>query len=285
MNFVHSFWSKPLEGKKFAHLEYSLRFTLVHYAYSVACIHKFGHTITLYTDEKGYEILKPVPYDKVIVLDNTITNNKHFAASIKFEALQRMALDEIIIDGDIFLEKPKVFDIIKNNESDLLVSLFEPQALIININKQYSTMFNNLNIEEEELYKRPNFRKIAGWYNTSVMKFNNEDFKQKHIEQYIKHVKQVGNMEFKGATWPDVIFEQYNLTPLSEHYGWSIDMINPFYGETEVWCWDIGFVHLGAIKKQAHNEYLCRLETLDNKLFKQLEQHLINLFKKYGISK
>lgn len=189
MNFVHSFWSKPLEGKKFAHLEYSLRFTLVHYAYSVACIHKFGHTITLYTDEKGYEILKPVPYDKVIVIDNTITNNKHFAASMKFEALQRMSLDEIIIDGDIFLEKPKVFDIIKNNESDLLVSLFEPQALIININKQYSTMFNNLNIEEEELYKRPNFRKIKGWYNTSVMKFNNEEFKQKHIEQYIHHVK------------------------------------------------------------------------------------------------
>jgi hypothetical protein len=52
-----------------------LKITLVDHAYSVECIHKFGHTITLYTDEKGYEILKPIPYDEVIIIDNNISKN------------------------------------------------------------------------------------------------------------------------------------------------------------------------------------------------------------------
>lgn len=282
MNFVHSFWINPLEGKKFTSLSNSLRITLVNYAYSVECIHKFGHTITLYTDVEGYEILKVIPYDKVVIVENDITQSKHFAASIKFVALQKMDLEDILIDGDIFLERPKVFDVIKNNEADLLVSLFEPLELIINKDNQYADIFNNVNLYADDIYKRPSFKKCPGWHNTSVMKFTNEEFKQKHIEQYIKHVQLIGDMEFKGSTWPDVIFEQYNLAPLSKHYGWTIDLINPYYGISEKWCWDIGFCHLGAVKMRAHETYLGRLEKLNYPLFKQLEEHLIKLLNKYG---
>jgi hypothetical protein len=281
MNFVHSFWVNPMKGKKFGQIQETLKIILVNYAYSVACIHKFGHTITLYTDKEGYDILKVIPYDKIEIVENTITQSKHFAASIKFIALQKMSLDDILIDGDIFFEKPKVFDVIKNNKADLLVTLFEPNEFIINNGNKVAEMFNSLHIDNDEFYKRPPYKKMPGWYNTSVMKFNNEEFKRKHIEQYIYHVEQVGDKDFPGTLWPDIIFEQYNLTPLSKYYNWTIDVINPYYGKTEQWCWDIGFVHLGAVKLGVHEEYLRRLETLDNALFKTLERHYKSLLKKY----
>ena len=50
MTFVHSFQPEPMLQSKFRPLDIGLRITLVNYAYSVECVHKFGHTIELYTD-------------------------------------------------------------------------------------------------------------------------------------------------------------------------------------------------------------------------------------------
>ena len=75
MVFVHSFQPEPMLQQKFRNLDKGLKITLVDYAYSVECVHKFGHTIELYTDALGAEILKPIPYDKVHIVDNDITKN------------------------------------------------------------------------------------------------------------------------------------------------------------------------------------------------------------------
>jgi hypothetical protein len=71
---------------KFNSLEKILAITLVDYAYSVECVHKFGHTIELYADKIGADLLSCIPYDKVHIVE-TPTKNYHFAASIKFTAL------------------------------------------------------------------------------------------------------------------------------------------------------------------------------------------------------
>lgn len=53
MTFVHSFQPEPLLQQKFRQLNRGLAITLLDYAYSVECVHKFGHTIELYTDALG----------------------------------------------------------------------------------------------------------------------------------------------------------------------------------------------------------------------------------------
>lgn len=281
MTFVHSFWSKPLLQKKFQGIEKSLKLTLVNYAYSVECIHKHNHKIVLYTDSIGENILKIIPYDEIIVIDNTITQNYHFAASIKFEALQRMTLDQILIDGDIFLQKPKVFDCIENSKADMLVTLFEPRDRIINRHNELAILFNTLK-EIDPLYKRPRFIFNDGWYNTSIIKFNNIKMKQEYIEQYIKHVKSCEDLQFNGSVWPDVIFEQYNLTPLSKAKGYTIEQLNPYYIISDKWCLDIGLCHLGAAKVPLHNTYLQFLKNLNYKLVEAIEKHYEYLIKEYG---
>ena len=41
-----------------------------------------------------------------------------------------MSLDQILIDGDIFLEKSVVFELLKNIDKDIIVSMYEPKERI-----------------------------------------------------------------------------------------------------------------------------------------------------------
>ncbi len=269
MIFVHSFQAKPLLKAKFNDLNINLAIILVDYAYSVECIHKFGHTIELYADRIGADILECIPYDKVHII-NPPTNNYHFAASIKFAALQQMSLDQIIIDGDIFLEKTPIYDIIKNNKSDLLVSLWEPKHLIYN-KWNVVELFNKGYLPFEEKYPIQTFDDLSGWYNTSTIKFNKQSLKDEYIRQYLSHLKMAESIEFKGAYWPDIVYEQHNIVKLLENTNSTIEMINPYYGISDDYCFKIGFCHLGSQKLASHKFYLRRLQIINFDLFKKVE--------------
>jgi hypothetical protein len=54
----------------------------------------------------GAEMLSFIPYDNVIIVDMENTS-PHFAASIKFKALELIEPDDVLIDGDLFLTKPE----------------------------------------------------------------------------------------------------------------------------------------------------------------------------------
>jgi hypothetical protein len=51
-------------------------------------------------------MLSFIPYDNVIIVDMGNTS-PHFAASIKFKALELTGPDDVLIDGDLFLTKPE----------------------------------------------------------------------------------------------------------------------------------------------------------------------------------
>jgi hypothetical protein len=117
-----------------------------------------------------------------------------------------MSLDQILIDGDIFLEKTPVYDLIKNSKGDMLVSLFEPRELIFN-KENVTDLFKKRYIPFEENYPIEPFEDIKGWYNTSVIKFNNQSLKDEYIRQYLHHLSMAESQEFTGSTWPDIVYE------------------------------------------------------------------------------
>lgn len=254
---------------KFNSLEKILAITLVDYAYSVECVHKFGHTIELYADKIGADLLSCIPYDKVHVVEPP-TKNYHFAASIKFTALQQMSLDQVLIDGDIFLEKSPVYDIIRDTKGDMLVSLFEPRDLIFN-KESVTDLFKKKYIPSEENYPIEPFEDIKGWYNTSVMKFTNQALKDEYIRQYLHHLSMAESQEFEGSTWPDIVYEQYNIERMLKNTGCTIDVINPFYGVDDAFCFKVGFCHMGSAKLEAHNYYLRQLQITDFERFKAIQ--------------
>jgi len=94
-----------------------------------------GYKIYLVTDPLGAEILSHVPYDEVIVSKNTITNNYHFAASMKFIALEKMNLGDILIDGDAFFKKGRVYAEVEKCQADVLTALYEDEELLNRFDK------------------------------------------------------------------------------------------------------------------------------------------------------
>lgn len=276
MVFVHSFQPEPMLQQKFRNLDKGLKITLVDHAYSVECVHKFGHTIELYTDALGAEILKPIPYDKVHIVDNDITKNYHFAASIKFKALQNMPLDQILIDGDIFLEKSIVYNIIEKLSDDVVVSLYEPKGRIFKP-ETIAELINSCVLVQQPGYELPKAEDVKGWYNTSLLKFNNDNIKQEYIHQYISHVKLSDSQDFSNVIWPDIVFEQVNIEKLLENTKGSLAMINPYYNIDDEYAYKIGFCHLGLAKEISNSFYLRRLQTLNYQLTLDLEEHYLYL--------
>lgn len=284
ISFAHSFWTKPLLSNKFAKLQTALAINLVEYALSVEFVHSNGYKIKLYTDKEGAEIFGKIPYDDIVILENTITDNYHFAASFKFVALEHMTLNEVLIDGDIFLHKTPVYKIIENDVADMLVSMFEPKEYIENDKERNTKMLEMLrNCNFAEPYTTPTFDDCDGWYNTSLMKFGNEVLKDEYIKQYKLHNSIVKDVDFQN-TWPDIILEQRHLTQLSRYKNYKIHTIIEDFPSVECdhRAVEIGFMHLGNAKYSTQMQNIQTLYAMNPKVCIELNSHINNMIAKYS---
>lgn len=281
MKFAHAFWSKPLFENKFNKFSISLANTLYDYAYSVECIHKAGYKITLYSDKVGLELLNIIPYDNFIEIPIPENYNKHFAASIKFFALQKMDINDILIDGDAMLELYRVFNVLKLNNADIIVSFFENNKVCkenVGI-EYYETLYNNL-IDNNLDYEIPTYDTV-GYPNTSLIKFNNEKFKQEYIEQYFRNIEKIKNIDF-DFTWPDIIIEQYFLQCLANKNNYLIKYLIENYPEGTKYTKKLGFTHFGNQKTQVLPKLKSKLNKLNPELKKKLDlyyKEILEIFK------
>lgn len=265
MNFIHTFCSTPLLKHKFnyqAGYSNRLEAILVDYTYSALCVKNIlKQRIILYADETGAEILNHIPYDEVIVLKN-FDADIHFAASIKFEAIKNMTVDDVLIDGDLFLQKESCMNAIKEkNGFDFVYSFFEPWEFVMRAGDEgefnYSVKFYDFLVstlaKRIELftppYSLPEKVEDICWQNTSFMKFNNLKLRDEYLKQYMKFKEGLKGLDFKN-TWPDVIIEQYHMKKLLEYGKYtSAPMIPDFpTQESNKYALGLGFTHLGGAK-------------------------------------
>lgn len=287
MKYIHTFWSKPLLQHKFEKYNIALTYTLTNYTYSVACIHKLGEQIELYTDEYGAELLSFINYDKVHVISDIADENVHFAAQIKFLALKECNLGDVLIDGDLFIWRNEANELINSYKNyDLVYSFYEPPEYTMRFIEQRDKFQNALNeitknnIHFEEPFHWPVSFEEHGWINASLMCFNNQELKDKYIEQYVKHKELLKNVNFKNF-WPDLIIEQRFLTILSEKYATKA-VIEDFYSNPKAndIALKLGFTHLGNLKKMYNNYSIVRLKNEDYDLYLKMYEQLKKYLKK-----
>lgn len=261
INFAHAFWYKPLLNKKFNDdFELSLKTTMLNYAFSTSLIHKFGYKITLYADKDGADLLSFIDYDNVIVLDVPENNSIHFAAMIKFMALKKMTLNDVLIDGDIFLRKQEIYDIIEYKKDDVVYSVFEENSGILRKQEYVEYYTKLMNILENQNFDKPyhNFKlEDICFPNTSVLKFNNQTAKDEYIKQYEKHFNYLNNIDF-GNVWPDIIIEQYFLKLCCDYNNYTHSPLLEDFVNNEDKAKKIGFSHLGPLKYEYN--VMCRME-------------------------
>ena len=251
MKFCHTFWSKPLLENKFYNITDTLKYLLYHYACSVEYVKQSGYNIVLYTDTYGKELFGFLPYDDIIILDEPEVQNKHFAAQFKFEALKRMNLDDVLIDGDIIIRNPVTYEKILNYNEDVIYSFYEPTEMILcSEDKKYMTKSLLDDLSEfsfSGIFNLPDYNAIA-YPNTSFLKFNNQELKDKYISQYYYHLNMIKDKEFEH--WPDIILEQFFLKCLIDANNYTYRQIIPDYPseESESYAVNIQFAHIGAEK-------------------------------------
>jgi hypothetical protein len=256
MNFVHTFWSKPFLNNRFSKYQELLPVILTDYAYSCACVKSNGHSIRLFTDKFGADFLGFIPYDEIVILDNLENESISFAAQIKFVALKQMRLDEILIDGDLFIKNKYAFEMIDSINYDVLYSFYEPiEYTLTNFSNErieyYNkilTVVNNLKTKFIQTYSREFSINDCYWPNTSLLKFSNQELKDEYIKQYEYHRNLLSNYNF-GSSWPDIWIEQKHLDLLvnSKYKGRPLIYSYP-KGVANSYSASVGFIHLGSVK-------------------------------------
>lgn len=286
MKFIHTFWSKPLLNNKFNNLETLLPVTLTQYAYSVDCIHRLEEKIVLFADERGAVLLSHIPYDDVIIIPNLENESMHFAAQLKFYALQHSDLDDVLIDGDLFLLKKEVLDIIKESTADVLCSFVEPSSFTAKTWKlvdSYSTLVKQMSIcSYTHPYELPKNTDDLLWVNTSLLRITDPELREEYIRQYFHHKEMLQSINFDF--WPDIILEQRFLTLLVMDMGKTLSplvpgfKVNPNYNDYAV---EIGFAHLGEGKVQAYPRFSKDFMNLNPELYaltmRQINKYLKRL--------
>lgn len=257
MKFIHTFWSKPLTSKQISDYNASLYTILADYSYSCYCIKKLNQEIELYADKLGAEMLSFLPYDKIHIIEGLEDENETFFAKLKLYALKNCELGDALIDGDTFIQKENVLHLIKTYKDkniDVIYAYFEPYQftnngehfMIHTLNNQKT--INDSNIKFKEPYYWPQTQEECEWMNTSLLIFNNEEVKNKYIEDqfYYQNVLQKLNLD---KSHPEVILEQLFLTILCKNYK-TAPIVKDFYFDPNANknAIDIGFTHLGGAK-------------------------------------
>lgn len=244
ITFIHTFWSVPLCENYFNNFEISLKTNLLDYAYSAALVLEWGYKIKLFADKRGAELLDFIPYDEVIIINDFQTNDPRFAANIKFEALKQCSLNEILIDGDLFFIKPTAIDYVLSKKEDLVCSFIEPQHFWKN--NVVGTILKNLKKSFKSEFKYT-LKDNPFMCNTSLIKLNNQELKDKWIEQYFRLLPEISKVNEKQ--WLDIILEQIHLTQLvKDHYSVGIIADEFPLSECNEQMLKLGFTHLGSCK-------------------------------------
>lgn len=270
MKYANSWQTAPLINNRFSGKRQALEINLINYALSCLFLKRINRNIVLYTDELGKELFKEIPYDEICVLDLPKDIHWSFAASVKFEALKQMELGDVLIDGDLFIHKPMAAELIEKDKSDVLTSFFEDRYFLEKDAEVQTLMKKNLSeVDFDDPYKVEEFDDSTGWFNTSLIKINDQGLKDEWIRQYEVNARKIPNKFISTDYWIDIILEQENLGKLCQYFGYQphtlIHGYNTLYGEKLTQ--NIGYCHLGGSKTEFHNTAKKLLENMDSEIY------------------
>jgi hypothetical protein len=280
IRLCHSVWTKPMKGFRW-NVADQLKQNLWLFALSVAYAKKMGAQIVLHTDQCGKEIYGFLPYDEIYLTLDTLDVHERFWAAGKIYAQEAEPLGSIHIDGDVFLKKRKVYDIISDTKADLIVQMTEgdntPSCLGHtygdNLNCLLSALGKNLPVEFNK------FQNTA--YNCGLVKFNNPELKKRYINGYKQMVRDASNapsfvkqLTVDNDICPDLIIEQWWLKSVTDFYNYRVKSVLPEWGaDIQKEANRIGYTHvIGKYKYELISTVKERLLEVAPELYKQVEK-------------
>jgi len=280
LRIAHSVWTKPMLGRRW-NIDGQLANNLWLFANSVANVKKFGHEIVLHTDKLGKELYGWLPYDEIhLTLDNHNVHER-FWASGKILAQEAEPLHSVHIDGDVFLQKQEVWDLIADQKSDLIVQMIERDNTVASANSCYGINLNlvlsALNLNVPEGFNR--YQNSA--LNCGLVKFNNQKLKDRYIAGYKKMLEICSNephfikrIAGDNNLCPDLVMEQWWLKSVACYYGYKVKTVLPEWDENfQSESKRIGYCHVvGAEKYEKISLVKDGLWRINPELYKKVEK-------------
>lgn len=266
MKLINSFSTQYSSGK---HLETNL------YCFTLSAYYakKSGFNIILYTDNKGKELFKYSPYDEIIVLDNLNTPNIKLFAYSKFIAMGHSNEGDIHIDGDVFLKKDSLKDLIHTNDCDIIVQSVEHKEI-------HSTNNWNAEIEACSNCHLPSFmnKDLPKMYNCGIVGFKNKDIMKEYHDYYFYLSDQFIQYGKMIDAVPELIIEQQLLYDFAKYKNLKVKEILD-WRRINTNANEIGYQHLlGKSKYKNLDKVKTTLKKLDINLYNKINKHY-ELFK------
>ena len=249
MKLVYSFWSPPLMGrwkkqranKRLEDLKTSTYNCML---LSVLLARKWGFRVEIVTDNKGEELLRGVPCDKITTELEFVDSNSESWVQGKLMAIALQKEPFIHIDWDVFLLKPEIVKILKNFKTDLLVqSIDGKEAFDFNYMAGVKELSRQMDFTNHYI---PGLHALHEYnYNCGVMGFNNMKLKDEFVSNFLKCWR------VSDATMPydnSLIIEQGLLYAMVNDHGYTCETILPKSNQNQV-AKKIGYTHLLYISK------------------------------------
>lgn len=236
---VHSLYTGRCSDKAIEALIYT-------YTLSALYAKKSGFEIVLHGDKKACELLKFAPYDEVfcdIFKEDAPKNNRVFAWP-KFVAMAKEKDGAIHIDGDVFLKRESLQNLICLGESDVIIQNIERSGIY-----PYMGNWDNETCAFSKCDK-PSWMKpsLITMYNCGIIGFKDKDVMKEYHDIYADLLKEY---ELRGTDIdcvPDLVAEQQMLYDFAKHRGLKVKELLPFEDISGT-ANKIGYQHLlGASK-------------------------------------
>lgn len=245
-----TFWTKPMSEKDVLCNAKIAQISL-YYA------HRSGYFVRMYTDDKGFEILKDFGYDDISLKLNDIPNDisTRLFAYPKSIALSNEPLGVVHTDYDVFLKKPCIDAFFEGNY-DVVLQHIEDENQIkcegyVNAYKILNNygVFNGFHLE----HTTPS--------NVGVIGFNNQKLKDEYLNLYQKCVDfykvTINDYKENKLFIPDLYFEQININWLISEKKYNAMYLLPRlnYGDFNLHkiAKEIGYQHLIGSWKYSEN--------------------------------
>ena len=281
MALVHSLWTAPmLNNERGQASRTQIESTVWCFASSVAYAKRLGENIHLYVDDYGRELLDFLPYNKINELKVDPKTPTYFWAAGKFYALMKMELGDVHIDGDVFLKTPEIMEVIRNGlyQSDLIVQSIENSW--IHENEYYIKCLDI--IKEYNIQLPNNYPDYHPAFNCGLVGFNNQEFKDKYIANYLDSIKAISNNDDAANKiinskdiWMDLLIEQQHLFSMAEKYDYTVCNLlgegDSVYINAEI----LGYQHLlGPDKWEQLDKIKKQLYLLNREIYNAVVAHL-----------
>lgn len=225
MYFAHTYWMRPTLDDRYGYK--SPRQITTHlfcYALSASYIKKLGHSISLYADSRAIELLRDLPYDKMVELHIPETANSKFWAQSKFYTLPLMQLGETLIDGDIFIKSQEIIDRISPS-FDVNIQSLETGSMLTA--ESYTRCREYLkDVDFGPIFKPEEMIPIC---NSGILQINRQEVRDRYIEEYFKAVDAMDKAgllkDMPNNINPDILLEQLLLHQLCLDQGYTLNTV------------------------------------------------------------